>query len=778
MKLVEVLDKYNANIIKIMLAYLGKDAKTYKQENVKYLATLLPHPNRVLKELQQLDRAELVALTRLAEKNGRMSAVRLQSLLKTETGLLRETTFSKSDTYNQDGQRHALPEANPDYKNTPSFPDLIARLTCKGLLFSEQPLDSNKTTIDLVHGRIIFLPDYTLEQLKNITLPKLTNPAEITPEHIISGSSTLFVRDLSRYGRYLQNKQTLNLTSQNVLYKDDLKALAAQMSFPVSLKSGVKETDNGRIYFLRRLLPKVGLAEQRYYEQPLTAVGNAPFWQLDIPDRIQLAFRAWHNQGAWNELPQLHHYKRGTYILSDAPKELVKARKTVLDQIKALGKGWMSIHELIEDIKDVHYGFLFPKRHTGNNSWYYNNYRETHPYVGGNNPYDITFDNIRNESDGWDKVEADFINHIIAGPLFWMGLVDLNYDSKAPAQDLRGNIHIDGYRLTDMGLWLLGMGNKPVASSESGNLVIQPNFEIMMMAPFADEALLILDQFADVHKETKHVITYELTRLSVYRGQKQGWQAPRIAQWLDQNSSLPLPQNVQRTLDEWDALHNRIVIHPHTTLIETADSDTTQQIKESIPNGRFPAPTIVIAPTTGKKIATQLRNAGWLPIITHSKQTTAPNSVQIEQNGRITFLHPTPSIYAKGIIYPLSSETGDGRILTETQIKAAISDGQTYEQISKNLHSIHVGPISKPLLIKLKAWSKYYGDAHQESLILIEFENPKVYQELLSDPDLTPYLTPFPANGRFLATIHPLHIETVHALLAERGVDIHEGLGK
>ena len=778
MKLVEVLDTYNANTIKVMLAFLGKDAKTYKQDNVKYLAALLPQPDRVLKALQQLDKAELVALARLAEKNGRMSTIRLQSLLKTEPDLLKETTLSKNNTYYQDGQRHAYPEANPKYKNKPSFPDLIARLTCKGLLFSEQPLDTSKTTLELVHGRIIFLPDYTLEQLKHITLPELRNSAEITPEHTVNGSSTLFVRDLSRYGRYLQNQQKLNLTSQSVLYKDDLKALAAQMSFPVNLKSGVKETDNGRIYFLRRLLPKVGLAEQHYFSQPLTTIANAPFWQKEIPDRVQLAFQAWRDQGAWYELPQLHHYKRGYNILQDAPKELAKARKTVLNQIKILGKGWMSIHELIEDIKDTQYGFLFPNRHTKHNSWYYNDYRETHPYVGGNNAYDITFEDIRSESDGWDKVEVDFINHIIAGPLFWMGLVDLGYSGKAPEQDLRGNIHIDGYRLTEMGLWLLGIGNKPESTSESGNLVIQPNFEILMMAPFADEALLTLDQFADVSKESKHVITYELTRLSVYRGQKQGWQVPRIAQWLAQNSSQPLPQNVQRTLDEWDALHNRIVIHTHTTLVETADSDTAQQIKEHLPNGRFPADTIAITPATGKKIATQLRNTGWLPIITHAKQTTAPNNVQIDQNGRITFLHPTPSIYAKGIIYPLSSETGDGRILTETQIKAAISDGETYEKIERDLASIHLGPLPKPLLNTLKAWCKYYGDARQESLILIEFENAKNYHELLNDPDLNSYLKPFPANGRFLVTIHPLHIETVHALLAERGVDIHEGLGK
>ncbi len=777
MNIFEVLDSYNANTLKKMIAFLGEESKTYKQDNVKFLAARFPQPDRVLKELQQLDKAELVALTRLAEKNGRMSTIRLQSLIKTEPDLLKEATLS-NDVYYQDGQRHVYPHVNPDYRGKPSFPDLIARLTCKGLLFSEDPLDNGKTTLDLVYGRFIFLPNYTLEQLKKITLPKLPNPAEISPEHTVNGSSTLFVRDLSRYGRFLQDKQTLNLTTQNVLYKDDLKTLAAQMSFPVDLKSGVKETDNGRIYFLRRLLPKIGLAEQRYYEHPLEAIPNAPFWQLEIADRVQLAFRTWRDQGAWNELPQLHHYKRGNYIRDDAPKGLVKARKTVLNQMKALGKGWVSIHELIEDIKDSHYGFLFPKRHTSRSSWYYNSYRETHPYVSGNNPYDISFDNIRGERDGWDKVEVDFINHIIAGPLFWMGLVDLGYSNKAPTQDLHGNIHIDGYRFTEMGLWLLDMGPKPTTTSESGNLVIQPNFEILMMAPFADEALLILDQFADVSKETKHVITYELTRKTVYRGQKQGWQVERIAQWLDQHSSQPLPQNVQRTLDEWDALHNRIVIHTNATLIETADSNTTQQIKEHIPNGRFPAATIAITPAAGKTIATQLRKAGWLPIITHPRQTTAPNSVQIDQNGRITFLHPTPSIYAKGIIYPLSSETGDGRTLTDTQIKAAISNGKTYEQIEQELASVHAGPLPQPLINKLKAWSKYYGDARQESLILIEFENPKTYRELLSDPDLTNYLTPFPANGRFLATIHPLHIETVHALLAERGVDIHEGLGR
>ncbi len=777
MNIKEILETYNAATLKTMTTYVNGEPKKLKWQNHEYLSEAFPRPNRVLKELKNLSKAERIALARIVQKNGRISAKRLQQLLQSEPKLLKTTILSQAIIY-YNSQRMSIPVANPNYKGKPSFPDLIAGLTLKGLLFSQTPLADSKSALDFVYGRTLFLPNYTQKLLPQITLPDLSNPAEMIPKHSKKGSATLFVRDMARYGRFLQDKQTLKLTTQHLLYKDSLKTIAAQMSFPTNLKSGKKETDNGRLYFMRRLLPKIGLGDQRHYTYPIEALPDAPFWQQDPAERVKATFTAWRDKGAWYELPQLHHYKQGYHILDDAPTELVKTRKTILKQIKNIGSGWISIYELIEDIKDNEYGFLFKKRSFSRNSWYYN-YRETHPYDANNNSYDITFDKIiKNESDGWDKVEADLINHIIAGPLYWMGLVDLGYTQPAPKEDLRGRIHIDGYRLTDMGLWLLGMGKKPTFSSESGNLVVQPNFEILMMAPFADEALLTLDQFADVSKETEHVITYELTRKTVYRGQKQGWQVAKILQWLAQKSSQPIPQNIERTLEEWDALHNRIVIHHNVALIETADSDTSQQIKETLPNGRFPIPTVYLSTEKGNTLATQLRKEGWLPIITPADDRSAPNSVQIDQNGRIAFLHPTPSIYAKGLIMPLSTETGDGRILTETQLKAAISDGQTYEQISNSLTHIHVGPLPPKLINKLKAWSKYYGDARQENLILIEFETPRTYRQLLEDPELEKYLTPFKANGRFLATIHPLHIETVHALLAERGVEIHNGLEK
>ena len=693
MNLYGIIDSYNAETLKEMMAFHGKEPLRYKRDNVRYLAEFFPQSNRVRDVLKNLEEIELIALTRLAQKNGRMSAQRLESLLNHNPPLLKNT-INSNNTYYYNGGPHTLPEAKPNYKGKPSFPDLIASLTCKGLLFSEKPLNPNKTILDLVYGHIIFLPDYTLTHLKEITLPELPNPAEIAPQFTSNGSATLFIRDLSRYGRFLQNKQTLAFTTQGQLYKDDLKGIAAQMSFPTNLKSGKKEKDNGRLHFLRHLLVPVELGSQQYPTEPITTRTDASFWQQDLAQRMRTAFFAWRDKGAWYEFPQLHNYKRGNDPYNTAARSLSKSRKIVLKYMKRLGSGWMSIHELIEDIKDQDYGFLFAKRKTNRSSWYYD-YRETHPYVSSNNPYHIAFDNIRSESDGWDKVEADFINHLIAGPLFWMGLVDLGYTTE-PKTDLLGNQHIDGYRLTEMGLWLLGIGKKPETTTESGNLVIQPNFEILMMAPFADEALLTLDQFADVSKETEHVITYELTRLTVYRGQKQGWQAPRIAKWLDDNSSQPLPQNVQRTLDEWDALHNRIVIHSNTTLIETADSDTAQQIKDALPNGRLPHTNHPhchnqwrkrLPPSYAKQVGCPS-----LPSPDKKRLPTPSNSTKTAVSPSCT---PPPASTPKGLSSRSAAKRGDGRILTEAQIKAAIADGQSYEDIEEQLYSIHQGPLPK-----------------------------------------------------------------------------------
>lgn len=773
-KLDVVLDGYNATTIKEMLLDLGQKPKVAKGDNVPWLAGQFAQAPRVQRELSRLNELEKIVLARLHQKNGHLSHTRLRQLLSLHADLLQKSRPSHHAIF-VNGERQPAFEANPNYKGKPSFEDLLAGLARKGLVFSQRPLDDSRTVLDWLHGRTILLPDYVRARLDTIQLPELPNPASIEPAHTVRGSSQHFLRDVGRYGRYLRRKGKLTLTTQNQLYKDDLKAIAAEMSFKTDLGSGKKETDNGHLYFLRGLMPKLELAKQRYAGEALTAVPDAPFWQFDLAERAALAFYAWRDEGAWYELPNLRHFQRGNRT-DFAPQGLVETRKVILRHIAEMGSGWISLAELIESIKDEDYGFLFKERKISH--WSYYGLYNSSPYEGNNNPYGVTFGDFKDEKDGWNKVEADLINHVIAGPLHWMGLVDLGYMQKPPV-DLSGNQKVDGYRLTPMGEWLLELGPKPEFAAGEGNVVVQPNFEIVVMAPFDDEALLALDHFARSIKEGDHVITYEINRASVYNGQKHHWPVERVITWLETISKQPLPQNVRRSLEEWEALHQRITIRPHVRLLETAAPTVADEIEPLLATAaRRAAPTVFLSKDNGDQLAHMLRQGGWLPLRTAAGQTAAPNSVTIDRNGRVVYTHRTPSIYAQGVITPISVDTGHGRELTPTQVKAAVSGKKNLEQLLAALTAVHTGPLPDALVVKLKAWSHYYGNAHQETLTLIEFKDFATRDELLQDPELGQYLTPFTAPTRALALVPRQHEATVHALLAERGVKIEEGIKK
>jgi hypothetical protein len=55
---------------------------------------------------------------------------------------------------------------------------------------------------------------------------------------------------------------------------------------------------------------------------------------------------------------------------------------------------------------------------------------------------------------------------------------------------------------------------------------------------------------------------------------------------------------------------------------------------------------------------------------------------------------------------------------------------------------------------------------------LIEFRDDAARQELLSDPELQPFLTRFEAGAHPLALVRADALERVQELLAERGVEI------
>lgn len=779
-KLEQVLQTYHMNVLNAMGRELGVRG-TRKAELVREIARIIKKGKHVKHAVARLTPPERQALGALQAAGGEAYASALKSKLLQE-GVVKPTPKGRQTW--RGGRYTDWYEGNPNYRGQPAFEDLMARLARRGLVLSRVPTRPEGKLIEWTPGEIVFIP----ESLRS-SLPEFPPPTLITatgdPPQVLAGSSRAFQRDLGRYWRYIRSKGELRLTTQSYVYKADLKAINEMLSVPGDLRSGKGETDNGRLYFIRRLLPDLEVVKAGAGGN-LQPVLETPFWGLSPLERVKHTFEAWRDGTGWNELLRLPTRKRGYHHSHPAPSQLKKVRTTILEHIKRMGAdGWVSLSSLIDQIRLADYGFLFQRRQLqpAYGGYYYYGTRRyglySTPYYEANNPFAITFEEVQDEADGWEKVEANLIAHIVAGPLFWMGLVDLGYGPETQPDPVNPPRPL-GYRLTDIGAWVLGLGQAVEIPEEGGRIVVQPNFQVLAMEPISDQVLITLDRFAEPEGGGDRVMSYRLTRQSVYRGQQDGWDASRIIEYLEKSSGAALPGNVRRSLEEWQALHERIIFRRGVTLLQAADAGTLERLlrdPELAPAlGRRVTENVTLAPGSAKETAEALRSRGWLPLITLAGQRQAPDSLRADEEGRLRFVHAAPSIYALGRVVPFTEAENGVRRITPRAVQQALRHGHTVDSILEALRSVHAGDLPRRLVIDIKAWGKYYGDARMDTLTLVEFRDQDALRELMADRDLAPYLRPFEAGSRPLAIVDRQHLDAVQRLLAERGIEVRWGL--
>lgn len=770
-----ILSAYRSSIVNEMLTAWGQNTNSLKRENLVTLSQYFASTKHLEQVTQTLSEHEKYVLSYFHQYHGQSSLRRLQTRL----------AFVLPDQFTWLDVTKPHPKTKPVYdkkKGKPSLHDVLAGLARKGLVFSSDPItpsgQNSKSVVDWSPGAMLFLSPAVKPYLAQLDLPTLPSPTAVEPAYVRAGSVSSFLRNLIRFTRFVERKKTLSFTTQGVLYKNDLRELADELSFEIDTSSGKRETDSALLFFIRRMTREVELVTQQKYDfnGDMTPNPASDFRQAPVPEQIKRCFNAWYKGEMWHELTQLPRYAGGINLSTPARKDFIAVRKIVLDYLPQNGDGWQLLSTLTEDIREEAYQFLFEgRKFSGSYNWRTRSYEVETAYKSSNNRYSANFNGIKDEQEGWGKVEADLINHIIAGPLYWLGLVDLGYNSEPP-NDPQGNKTIVAYRLNEYGRWLLDQGSKPEASQENeGTVIIQPNFELTVMGQVSDETLLTLDLFSQVLKEQEYTSTFKLTRQTIYAAQKLGWGIERILTYLEEISDKPVPQNVRRSLEEWGALHERITIRRGVQLIDTAEEKIAAEIASnpSFADWRRVTPTAFLTDAPPQTILKALDEARWLPLRTPAGNTVAANSIVITDEGEVSFTQPTPSIYAKGLLQGLSAEADHGRGLTPALIKNAVME-DSLETVINRLQQLHRGPLSQKLVIRLKSWSNYYGPASLQTFTLVEFSSAAVRNELLVDPELGEYLTQFEAHGRALAIVHPDHIQTVLTILKERNVKIKE----
>jgi Helicase conserved C-terminal domain len=762
-----LLLQYDAKVVKAIAREHGSEVKNQpKLATAQWLAQKLTQREQVEQGLRKLRPIEREVLEMIQRVGGEISSSALKRALE-KTKAVSPTPRGK----NRWGMTSYDPyQGNPNYSGKPALEDVAARLALLGLAFSRQVAAGYKQTLGWELGRYLVIPEEIRAFLPAPAAEQgtiATEPARVEP-----GSARTFQRDLSRYWSFVRRAGALSLTAQGYVYKKTLLEIAKALGWQENKK--LDEKTNLYPYFLRRMLAALDLLEPEKvngWANPeadafLPGEGKA-FWSRPPTERVKTSFEAYLDAATWNEL----RIPKATYGFDHrraAPPEVKNARRRVVEHLKRQGASeWRNLTDLVDEIRLADYEFLFPRRQRAPAYYGYgSNYGS--PYYHANNPFGITYAGVEDEAAGWDRVEGAIITHMVTGPLHWLGLTDIGYDDENDAPR--------AYRLTAMGAWLLGVGAPVAIAEEGGRVVAQPNFQIVAMEPIAENVLMTLDEFAQF-EGGDHALTYRLTRESVYRGQRAGWDAARMTIYLEEVTHTPLPQNVRRSLEEWQQLHERTTFYRGIPLVQTDDA-TTLDVLLAHPVlapklGRRANEVVALPNGNASSVIRALREAGWLPLVTAADQFDAPASALADAEGNVELVQRAPSVYAYEGIEPFAEFT-DGRHarITRASVDAAAQQGMSVPTILARLRGVQRGEVPPQLITRIKAWGKYFGDARMGTLTLIEFRDEPARSELLADPELKPHLVRFDAGNRPLALVRDL--ERVKELLAERGVEIRE----
>ncbi|MDR1060646.1 MAG: helicase-associated domain-containing protein [Clostridiales bacterium] len=225
----------------------------------------------------------------------------------------------------------------------------------------------------------------------------------------------------------------------------------------------------------------------------------------------------------------------------------------------------------------------------------------------------------------WDECEGRIIAQVLTF-LGAIGAVDVAYAEGAPRIKHGGDdfgVGISALRVTALGAWLFGMTDKYDAPKAAGarqpesRLLVQPDHTVMIAG--LESRILhetYLGKFLTKVSDDANVSVYKINFQSVVRAHNLGIRPRQIKEYLKKASDRPLPKNVERSFDDWQAKAGRVKIRT-VTILETDDRLLLAELKAIKDMGVYAkveiGPSLELAYDGAQKKAKALAEKnGWL----------------------------------------------------------------------------------------------------------------------------------------------------------------------
>ncbi len=570
-------------------------------------------------------------------------------------------------------------------------------------------------------------------------------------------------------------REGLSLVSNGLLSRAALRQVMEHMGYSgqaqrIQGELIRQESDIPYLLFLRLLLMKLQLLSER--QGTLHVLEAEAFFSLPLFERARRCYTIWQDTPFWNEMLYLPDINvRPGPSPFDAPhEETMRGRHVVIERVEheQLNE-WHDLATFIARTKLYAPYLLFPRQYGP----------RAERYMSSSNPYGWDFRLRRGwltHREGWHMVEGGFIRTVITGPLHWLGVIEVDNEATPTT-----------FRLTSGALFLLS-GTAPRGDEiPAGRLIVQPNFELVALAPTSEALLVKLDRFAE-RVSLEHIAQYRITKASVTRAIQTGLHAEDIKRILEQASGGDVPQNVHYSLVEWERQARRIEMWRNATLLEVDESALLDELfaheQTRTLLGRRLAPCLVeVLPQQLPTIQTFLWQRDYLPSL-----VTAPTQDIVSDNGHLAVREPQWRLHDDGLLQPfyavtdlylmaaverfsdLDDLTGWRRI-TPTALQRARNANLSLDAITHFLHQYCEGGIPPSFLIRLKLWGGGYPGQHTvtvENTPMVRL-SASVLQDLRNDGELAPFLGTELERESRLVHIQAEHVEQVVDLLKERG---------
>jgi hypothetical protein len=777
-QILELIESYNSNTLWEMARAAKLPNTTGKRLNkvplIALMVELYFQPERIKASYQSLSDLEKVVINRLLLRGGE-APTRLLHRELTRSGLTTELPPPpEPDPKKPYWQRSRTPEAygrsvsrvaDPDSPKSTVFEDVMARLTRRGLVFSKtnsQTTGGAPPKIQFHPADTLFIPPFVSEHLPP-PVPIETTEQVWQPAHTRQGDPQHFLRDLYLYWDAVRRNPPA-LIQSGFVGKRGLKALNEALLMPdPAFESARSEDQTGRLYLLRQMLTQLGLIQAERGELRVKGKDGRfipPFWQKSTAEQVADSLES------WIRLPhpfRVSHPKAAG--LSPNYQQAARLLMQVLQKsLPLIGNTWVEADDLLFNLQELDENFLFPNRSRVKQIRYGG-------YYGGE-----YYSNPAEAVRMMDEAETLFVAEVMTDFFFQMGAVELGY---AAADNPLANWRV--FRLTPLGEAALRGKGVAEETAVHGQIIIQPNFQILALGPVPFHLLAQLDLFAERQKVDPTGFEYRLSQQSVYAAQQAGYSVEEVAHFLDRHAPNDLPQNVRRSLDEWGAHHERIVFRKGVTLLQAADQALLERLLEDRQTGQYLArPAVegeaaVALVKTGQqpKLNLALHISGLLPTISGANTASADKSVVVEENGRVRPIHAVPSFHLRGRLERFAELADEGWLVSQKSVRRAAGSKPKTQAILDELGRLNRGALPDSLAEQIKAWGGYYGNAKVGSYTLIEFRDQETLTELLAHPELRDYLQLFPAGNRALTAVSPDHLPQVQAVLSRLGVEIN-----